>query len=134
MKVRWTPTHLRLRITPDELELVRRGEPVNSEIGIGDGRWSIRLEPSGDELGVRWMDGVAVVSLGTNDRIALLDPASEGVYQTRDTGGPRVSVEKDFPCAHPHPTEAGEPVTDRFTPTSSYRERKGLAVNPDADR
>ena len=125
VKVRWTPAHIRLRITPAELDAIGRHEAFESEIAFSGGAWTLRLDPAGGTLGAAWVDGVVVVTLGETGRNRMLERDVEGVYQ-EDGPSPRVSVEKDFPCAHPHPDEAGEPVTERFVPTPSYRARKGL--------
>ncbi len=115
-----------MRITPRELEAIFHRAAIGTELTLAGGSWQLRLEPWGDAFVVNWVDGVVVIGLDEDSRQALLDPAAEGVYQGAEPEGPRVSIEKDFPCAHPHPPEARETVTERFAPTESYRARKGL--------
>ncbi len=115
-----------MRITPSELSAIDGRAAIETELTLPGGSWQLRLEPWGDAFVVNWVDGVVVIGLDEDSRQALLDPAAEGVYQGAEPEGPRVSIEKDFPCAHPHPPEARETVTERFAPTESYRARKGL--------
>ena len=124
MKVRWTRESLRLRITPSELAALRRGEAISEGLvfpGAGGG-WTVRLDPTAAETGVAWVEGVVRVGVVPADIRRLAEPGAEGIYP--HTPELRLLVEKDFPCAHPHATEAMEPTTERFAPSPAFLERK----------
>jgi hypothetical protein len=53
----------------------------------------------------------------------LFSPDTEGVYFNSQLGV-CYYIEKDFPCAHPHSSEAGERATERFQPTGEFERRK----------
>jgi hypothetical protein len=103
MKVRWTARSLRLRITPSELEGLRRGEAVTEAMRVG--AWSVRLE-RGAESALESDGAALLVGLSDADFNVLQMPHSEGVYLERD--GFKYYVEKDFPCEHPRAVEAQE--------------------------
>jgi len=128
MKVRWTSGSLRLRITPGELDAVRRGDPLRQRLDGPGGGWTVAVDPRGASFDVRWDGATATVELAATDIARLADPGCEGVYS--QSPGMRLIVEKDYPCAHPHAPGAQEPHTERFTPTDEYRARK--AGPPDA--
>lgn len=130
MKVRWTDASLRLRITPTELASLVLGTACTETLALPGGvSWAVTvrpgmatsaLVPNGDSVEL-W---VTPADLGR-----LVDGDCEGVYfATEDVHPMRFFIEKDFPCAHPHPVEAAEPETERFTPTRSYLERKHRVV------
>ena len=129
MKVRWTGDSLRLRITPAELAALEDGRAVGERLALGDGAWSVVLDPAAGRTGVAWVNGTVRVGLDAGDLARLAAPDAEGVYPR--TPGPRLLVEKDFPCAHPHAPEAREPETERFAPTRAFVARK--AGGPAAD-
>jgi len=126
VKVRWTGESIRLRVTPGELLALRRGEVLDLSIAFpGGGGWAVAVDPDGAASGLRWDDGLVVVGLSGRDVEHLAEPDREGIYFSgTDASGVRVLVEKDFPCAHPHPEEAAEPETERFEPTATYLARK----------
>ena len=110
MKVRWTETSLRLRITPAELELLRGRQVVMTVMQVG--LWEVHLEvgPWASQLLTR--ESQVRVHLSRADLAALLEPASEGVYMTR--GDFKYYVEKDFPCEHSRPTEVALETVQTF--------------------
>lgn len=118
MKVRWTGDSLRLRITPTELAALERGDAVAERLGA----WGVVLDPAAAGAGVDWDGATARVGLAPGDVRRLAAPDAEGVYPP--VAGLRLLVEKDFPCAHPHPPEAQEPETERFAPTAGFSARK----------
>ncbi len=126
MKVRWTADSLRLRITPAELAALERGDAVAEGLTFpGGGAWSVRLEPTAEAAGVAWAGGAVRVGLAPADVRRLAAPDAEGVYpQTPDL---RLTVEKDFPCAHPHAPDAREPETERFPPSPGFLARKAAS-------
>lgn len=130
MKVRWLEGSIRLRITPTELAELVLGHPVGATIALpGGASWSVRVVPGAADCELVWRDGDLCVTLTSADISTLAEGDVEGVYHT--TGGERpirYFVEKDFPCAHPHPVEAAEPETERFAPTPSYLRRKRMAA------
>ena len=126
MKVRWTDESLRLRITPTELDALRHGEVIGSALGMPGGGWTIRIDPTAEAMSLRWTAGGPLMELSASDVMALGQDDREGLYRPAGDGMPRLLVEKDFPCAHPHSEEAGEPATERFAPTPTFVERRGL--------
>lgn len=118
MKIRWTDESVRVRITPSELDSLQEGIPVHVALG----GWTVTVAPGDVDLRIDWNGPDAVVRLSGGDIVRLADPDREGVYAHKSA--PRLLVEKDFPCRHPHSDEAQEPDTDRFAPTSSFLDRK----------
>lgn len=126
MKIRWGRDSIRLRITPTELEAVRRSESVREVLTFPDGlSWQITLCPSAGETTLASDAEGAYLSLSEADRSRLALPEIEGVYFHSDILKPlRYYVEKDFPCAHPRAAEAQEPVTGTFAAPEGFEQRK----------
>ena len=110
MKIRWTESSIRCRITPTEFAAIQRGESVCETINLpGSLRWSVAIVPVNDKTALTAESGVLQILLSENDRRCLAESDREGVYfQTGDTAALRYFVEKDFPCAHPSAAEALE--------------------------
>lgn len=127
MKIRWTANSLRLRITPAELEALRRGEPISETLCLGDGAWSV--EAQRDSVTALTMRGSHCRLTITPDALnRLLAPDAEGVYFQQE--GPSTIhylIEKDFPCSHPRASNAMEPPTETFAAPPDFAERKGMA-------
>jgi hypothetical protein len=122
VKIRWTQSSVRLRITPSELATVERGEAIEESLQIGGATvWRMRLE-SGARTKLQSEEAMLVFSLSEEDRAQLSDETAEGVY-FQDNGF-RYLIEKDFPCAHPRAAEALEPQSETFTPPPGFEERK----------
>lgn len=129
MKVRWTEESVRLRITPRELDALRRGETVGTSLAFPGGcRWTVRVDPRHGGMALSSGDDALVVELSPDDVERLAEPDREGVYRAGDPRSPRLLVEKDFPCAHPHAEEAAEPETPRFAPTDAWLARRAMAT------
>jgi hypothetical protein len=109
MKVRWTRSSVRLRITPDELAALERGEPVEERMGIPGG-FVMRLEPA-DVTVLDSSQGAVRFALSRADLGRLSAPETEGVYFQ---DGLKYFVEKDFPCVHPRAPQTLEPKTGTF--------------------
>ncbi len=109
MKVRWTETSLRLRITPAELELLRDHRAVIATMSVG--AWQVFLKGGPWQTQLLTRGSQVHVHLSSADLAALLEPTCEGVYLTRDSF--KYYVEKDFPCEHPRPVEVAlEPALE----------------------
>jgi len=123
MKIRWTNTSIRLRITPPELAMLGMGE--TAEESLWDGGWKITILPNAEATCLRF-DGPSVsLYLSRIDYARLAAPDAEGVYfHTEGTPRIRYFIEKDFPCAHPRPAEAMEPVTETFIAPENFEARK----------
>ena len=125
MKVRWTASGVRLRITPTELQAIVKGEPVGEALPLRG--WTVRVVPTQSETSLT-ADGPALtLALSRMDAAYLAEPDREGVYFQQD--GParlRYLIEKDFPCVHPHAAEALEPPTETFAEPPGFRARKGV--------
>ena len=126
MKVRWTDSSLRIRITPSELGELASGLPVGRVLAFpGGSSWRLVVQPGAPATELRSAAGAVELALTSADVGRLQEQDVEGVYFA--TGGPagvRYFIEKDFPCAHPHSEETCEPDTERFTPTAAYLARK----------
>ena len=126
MKVRWNRDSIRLRITPAEFAAIIGGEPVREGIAFpGMQFWNVTLRPSDVETTIASDQHGVYFSLSEADRAALADPEAEGVYFQLDQPTTlRYYVEKDFPCVHKPAPEAGEGVSETFTPPSGFEARK----------
>ena len=101
MKVRWTETSLRLRITPLELEALRHRQAVIATMTVG--AWQVFLNGGPWETQLLTRGSQVHVHLSLADLAALLEPSAEGVYMAQ--GAFKYYVEKDFPCEHPRSAE-----------------------------
>ena len=131
MKVRWTGSSLRLRITPTELEAITRGERVGEALTVPGGvQWQVDVAPAA-VTALTSEAGAMTLRLSAVDRERLAAPDAEGVYfQSPDAL--RYVIEKDFPCAHPRGSEAQEPVTETFQPPPDFeRHRNAPEINRD---
>ncbi len=129
MKVRWTQSSVRLRITPTELDSIETGIPVGEELRLpGGGCWTAQILRSGGKTSLT-SDGLALtLALSEADAARLSAPDAEGVYFQQDGEMPlRYLIEKDFPCVLPRASHAEEPPTETFAPPSDFEERKGIA-------
>jgi ribonuclease inhibitor len=97
VKIRFTNSSLRVRITPNELEQIKNRETLELGFGIAGG-WKFRLEAA-EQTKLESRDGIVVLRLSGADAMSLIDPTREGVYF--ETEGVRFFIEKDFPCEHP---------------------------------
>ena len=125
MKIRWTQTSIRLRITPTELHMLALGEQIEENLGRIPGAWSvvIAVDPTITDLAID--GGLVRLRLSATDRDRLMAPDCEGVYfQTDDSHELRYFIEKDFPCAHPRAAEALEPETETFRAPIDFVFRK----------
>lgn len=129
MKVRWTENSLRLRITPTELEALRRGDALQTTLRLPGGGWTAIVAPVAGGETFLCAEGCELrLRLAASDVARLAAPDAEGVYFhiETDAGRFRYFVEKDFPCAHPRTGDVAEPVTEAFTPPEGFAERKGV--------
>ena len=78
MKVRWNRSSLRLRITPDELAALERGEGCEERMGIPGG-FVMRLEPA-EVTALDSSGGVVRFGLSKADLARLSAPEVEGAY------------------------------------------------------
>ncbi len=123
MKVRWNDESLRLRITPGELDSLTAGRAISQQIG----GWQVTLAPGGADLSAQWNGADATISLSISDVVRLAEADREGIYA--HDAQPRLLVEKDFPCRHPHSDDAREPETERFSPSASFIARKDATLS-----
>ncbi len=107
MKVRWTEESVRFRITPTELETLRRGAAARSRLPIPGG-WAAGIYPDQSATCLIAASEELRVLLTRADLTRLCQTESEGVYFQQTESGLRYYIEKDFPCEHPRPAEAGE--------------------------
>ena len=132
MKVRWTRDHLRLRITPSELEMILQGKPVTERFQLSGGPgWETAVVPTERATELVWAEGVLQVCLSSEDRHRLASPEAEGIYFDH-AGDPPLHyfVEKDFPCAHARAGEAMEKPSETFKPPAGFEARKAAESEP----
>lgn len=127
MKIRWTRSSVRLRITPSELDALANGAVVEEKFAaFPGGGWAAKIEINPHEPTALRMEGsVLRLRLSCADRDRLAAPDAEGVYF--DQNGVIYQIEKDFPCLHPRAAEAREPHTQTFMPPGDFAARKGVA-------
>jgi ribonuclease inhibitor len=97
VKIRFTSSSLRVRITPNELEQIKNRAPLELTFGVPGG-WKFVLEAA-EQTKLETRDGVVVLMFSNADANLLSESTREGVYFEAD--GIRFFVEKDFPCEHP---------------------------------
>jgi hypothetical protein len=127
MKVRWMRGSLRLRVSPDEFKtLLAGGEVLESLDAPGAGEWAVVCAVS-DRTSITIIGGAVRFTIAQSEMEKLAIEEREGLYFTTDADPPfRYYIEKNFPCAHPHPPEARamDPSMGTFPPTPAYEERK----------
>lgn len=122
MKTRWTQNSVRLRITPDELAQLQRGEIVGANFlasRLDD--WSVRVLPS-DKTSLEMRGGDLQFFLAQSEVEKLSENGCEGVYFSQNAV--RFYIEKDFPCVHPRAGKTEETPTETFAPPNGFEERK----------
>jgi hypothetical protein len=126
MKIRWTENSIRLRISPGELSQLCNRVPISQSIEFpGGGSWRIEIVPSAHATTLVFEVGTVRIYVSPADTELLNAPEKEGLYFTDDgANGLRYFIEKDFPCAHPRPSEARERDTETFSPPAGFEERK----------
>ena len=132
MKIRWTRDHLRLRITPSELEMILEGKAVIECFQLSGGPgWETAIVPVEHETELVWVEGALHLCLSSEDCQRLAVPETEGVYFDRAGDPPlRYFVEKDFPCAHPRAADAMEKPSETFNPPPGFEARKAAESEP----
>ena len=121
MKIRWTATSVRLRITPTELYRLACGEAVEERLGSAPRGWRATIVPDPAMTDLIFCGCEVRLCLSAADRDRLLSAETEGVYfQTNDSPPLRYFIEKDFPCAHPRAADALEPVTETFAMPAGF--------------
>jgi ribonuclease inhibitor len=118
VKIRFTNSSLRVRITPNQLEQIKNRDSLELEFGIPGG-WKFVLEAD-EQTKLETRDGIMVFGLSPADATLLSEPTREGVYFEAD--GIRFFIEKDFPCEHPRTN------LEESTPTFP-RTHEGLEID-----
>ena len=118
MKIRFTNSSLRVRITPNELEQIKNRAPLELAFGIPNG-WKFVLEAA-EQTKLETRDGIVAFGLSNADALLLAETTREGVYFEADDI--RFFVEKDFPCEHPRSN------LEEMTPTFP-RTHEGLEID-----
>lgn len=125
MKVRWTDSSLRLRITPAELDALTQGQPIVTALEMPGGGWEAQVIPHDGPTFIHMARGELYVTLAPADIARLAAPDTEGVYfATEPEPIVRYYIEKDFPCVHPRAGEAEEVPTETFSPPPGFEDRK----------
>lgn len=121
MNVRLTEHSIRFRITPSELQRLVEGGALACCLMVRGGGWSAEIRPASGKPRLVWFDRGPVLMLGPEEIATLESYDTEGV--SLDLAERRVSVEKDFPRAHPHPPDTWEPEPERLAPLPSHLAR-----------
>lgn len=149
MKIRWTRGSVRFRITPSELGMLLRGEPICEHLDIAgsadmEAGWSATLLGQETDTRLSLSGGSLLCTVSVPDCERLAAPDCEGIYfqitdgvsravseSTSESNGDsgqspslRWFIEKDFPCVHPRASKAAEPVTEAFAPPADFEARK----------
>ena len=99
------------------------GDTIEASLAVPGGEWRVVIE-GGDTTVIAMRDNVLHITVAEIDRDELADPEVEGVYFGTDEPTPlRYYIEKDFPCAHPRPPAANDPVTETFAPPADFKQR-----------
>jgi hypothetical protein len=139
MKIRWTKSSVRFRITPSEFAALQSRQSISETLFLpGGGAWQVVIGPGQSSTALTFEDGALHLNLGEDDRQRLAEPEREGVYFQMEAAPNcaemRYFLEKDFPCAHPRASDALEPHSETFTPPLGFEERKnaplGRAASP----
>jgi ribonuclease inhibitor len=110
VKIRFTTSSLRVRITPNELERIANRENLELLFGVPGG-WKFAVTPD-EHTKLETRDGIVNFGLSSADAMLLAEPTREGVYFESD--GIRFFIEKDFPCEHPRSNlEESTPTFER---------------------
>ncbi len=125
MKIRWTSESVRVRIAPAELSQLQANQRLDEILDYpGGGGWCVRLIPNEDESSAFGDRETLFITLTAADIALLSEETREGVYFQETDPPLRYYIEKDFPCAHPRPSEALEKPTEAFEPNAAFTERK----------
>jgi hypothetical protein len=124
VKVRWTRSSVRLRITPTELAAICRADPITETLPVAG--WSVQVVRTGGITELRSEGSALIFALSAADIARLAEPDREGIYFDQEVNGERMRgmIEKDFPCIHPHAMEALEVSTETFPEPPGFRTRK----------
>lgn len=106
MKIRWTEESVRFRITPTELDALRRGQEIRARMPLPGG-WTAAIYVV-ETTALTVEAGELRLLLSGAEVTRLLAPEAEGVYFQQAESGLRYYIEKDFPCEHPRASEARE--------------------------
>jgi len=99
------------------------GQPISSTLSMPGGHWRVSIA-TGDVTDLAMVDSVVTVTIADIDLGELAAPEREGVYfQTPEPMSVRYYIEKDFPCAHPRPPAANDPITETFAPPIDFKLR-----------
>lgn len=130
MKIRWTKSSVRFRITPSELAALEQGQSIGEALCLPDNAsWRVAIVPGATSATSLWFEaGELRISLSEADLGRLAEPEREGVYFQQGTEAAlRYFIEKDFPCAHPRAAGALEPPAETFAAPPGFEERKNIA-------
>ncbi len=96
MKIQWQGGHLRVRIGPDDLEVLERGESLCERLILPTSGWIFQLE-LGKFSVLEFGAETLILSLSEMDFARLLEPDREGVYFDSIYSGTALEfcVEKD---------------------------------------
>ncbi len=116
---------LRLRITPTELQALVEGDSISEAFAASS--WQMSVHPS-SITSIHFEGSAVTVTISSADVARLASPECEGVYFTAmNHSAIHYFIEKDFPCAHPRPADAGDPITEIFSPPPGFKSRHASA-------
>lgn len=113
MKLRCSSDQIRLRLRKSDIETLQRNGSLEERIplpGGGQFGFAIRFDGQANEAGLRWEDGLLLVSLPEKQArqwILSDEVGIEAFLATSKQDALHLAVEKDFPCQH-QPTQNPE--------------------------
>jgi len=116
VKIRWSQSSVRFRITPQELETLKGDGIIRETLEIsGSGIvWQAEVAQGVEKDSSLTYDGATLrMFLSKSDITRLANTDDEGIYFKKSDF--RYYLEKDFPCVHPRAAEAEEPQTPTFS-------------------
>lgn len=103
MKLRINESSIRLRLTPEEVERVSKGEKVSSFVELLNGRFGYELI-SGDTWSVETAGSNICISIPQSEVLDWAGNSKVG-FEQRFENGLLLLIEKDFQCLHPRKHE-----------------------------
>jgi len=79
LKIQWQVGNLRVRVGPDDLSVLERGQSLLERLVLPTGGWTFRLERGEFSL-LEFRAEALMLSLSETDFARLLEPDREGVY------------------------------------------------------
>lgn len=103
MKLRINENSIRLRLTPEEVGSLSKGEKVSSFVELLNGQFSYELI-AGDAWGAETAGSSIYISIPQTKVLGWAENSKVG-FEQRFENGLLLLIEKDFQCLHPRKHE-----------------------------